>query len=65
MVSIPYSRVMSFAVAESEGPAFSTDTLYISTIGGKSHTLEFLSSEKTRHAYTIMTEQILQQETPG
>jgi hypothetical protein len=65
MVSVPYSQVSSFAVAESEGPPFSVATLYLSTTGGRSHALAFVSTEKARRAYALLAGQILQQEAAG
>ena len=65
MVSVPYSRVTSFAVAESEDPPLSTGTLYVTTLGGTNYVLRFPSWEKSHKAYTILAAQILQQEAAG
>ena len=65
VVSIPYSRVSSVAADASGEAPFRTATLHVTTVGGRTFELQFRSSEKARHAYSTLMQQILQGEIAG
>ena len=65
VVSIPWSRVSSLASDASGGSPFGTATLYVTTLGGRTFELQFISGEKARRAYSTIMEQLLQGEIAG